>query len=144
MGVRAVLPRGQGIWPALWSLGTNFSRVGWPYSGEIDIMEMIGGGGREDTIHGTVHWNIGGLDAPFAHTYIGGAYYGLQRAANVFSIIRTADQIERRSTTSPITISTLMTAPASPSSKPFFLIFNVAVGGTGQGIRMHPPLSRRR
>ena len=62
--IRAALPRGQGIWPALWALGSNFSEVGWPYSGEIDIMEMIGGSGREDTVHGTVHWNIGGLTAP--------------------------------------------------------------------------------
>ena len=51
--IRAALPKGQGIWPALWSLGANFSTVGWPQSGEIDIMEMIGGSGREDTVHGS-------------------------------------------------------------------------------------------
>lgn len=134
--IRAVLPRGQGIWPALWSLGTNFSRVGWPYSGEIDIMEMIGGGGREDTVHGTVHWNIGGLDAPFAHTYIGGAYYGEDFSAgfNVFSIIRTVDQIEWRVNDVPYYHFDIdNSASLAPFRKPFFLIFNVAVGGNWPG-----------
>ena len=55
--IRAALPSGQGIWPALWALGSNFGEVGWPYSGEIDIMEMIGGAGLVNTLHGTVHWN---------------------------------------------------------------------------------------
>ena len=36
--IRAALPFGQGIWPALWMLGTNFSSVGWPACGEIDIL----------------------------------------------------------------------------------------------------------
>ena len=45
--IRAALPEGQGMWPALWMLGNNFSSVGWPRCGEIDIMEMVGGQGRE-------------------------------------------------------------------------------------------------
>ena len=134
--IRAVLPRGQGIWPALWSLGTNFSAVGWPYSGEIDIMEMIGGSGREDTVHGTVHWNIGGLNAPFAHTYIGGAYYGDDFSAgfNVFSIIRTADQIEWRVNDIPYYRFDIDdSASLAAFRKPFFLILNIAVGGNWPG-----------
>lgn len=51
--VRAQIPAGQGIWPAFWMLGSEFPVVNWPDSGEIDIMENIG---REpNTIHGTVH-----------------------------------------------------------------------------------------
>jgi beta-glucanase (GH16 family) len=50
---RMKIPRGQGIWPAFWTLGTNFPSAGWPTCGEIDIMENIG---REPTIvHGTIH-----------------------------------------------------------------------------------------
>ena len=40
--VRAKLPEGGGTWPAIWMLGANFSTVGWPNCGEIDIMEGIG------------------------------------------------------------------------------------------------------
>jgi len=134
--IRAALPRGQGIWPALWALGTNFSAVGWPYSGEIDIMEMIGGSGREDTVHGTVHWNIGGLSAPYAHTYTGGALTSGDFSAgfNVFSIIRTAEQIEWRVNDVPYyQFSIDDSASLAPFRKPFFLIFNVAVGGNWPG-----------
>ncbi|MBZ0295819.1 MAG: glycoside hydrolase family 16 protein [Anaerolineae bacterium] len=50
---RIKVPFGQGIWPAFWMLGENFGEVGWPNSGEIDIMEFIG---REPkTVYGTVH-----------------------------------------------------------------------------------------
>lgn len=50
---RIKVPYGQGIWPAFWALGANIGSVGWPESGEIDIMENIG---REPTTaHGTVH-----------------------------------------------------------------------------------------
>ena len=134
--IRAALPKGQGIWPALWALGANFSAVGWPYSGEIDIMEMIGGSGREDTVHGTVHWNIGGLSAPYAHTYTGGALTSGDFSAgfNVFSIVRTAEQIEWRVNDVPYYQFTIdNTASLAPFRKPFFLIFNVAVGGNWPG-----------
>ena len=39
--IRAKLPSAQGTWPALWMLGSNFSEVGWPQCGEIDIMEQF-------------------------------------------------------------------------------------------------------
>lgn len=50
--VRAKLPRGRGVWPAIWMLGSDRS-AGWPACGEIDIMEYVGF--EPDTIHGTVH-----------------------------------------------------------------------------------------
>ncbi|WP_406685161.1 glycoside hydrolase family 16 protein [Seonamhaeicola sp. MEBiC1930] len=40
--VRAKLPSGGGVWPAIWMLGANFGSVGWPACGEIDIMEYVG------------------------------------------------------------------------------------------------------
>jgi beta-glucanase (GH16 family) len=50
---RIQIPRGQGMWPAFWMLGNDISGVGWPACGEIDIMENIG---REPNIvHGTIH-----------------------------------------------------------------------------------------
>lgn len=56
--VRAKLPHGQGVWPAIWMLGTNDSQVGWPRCGEIDIMEFVGKAPKG--IHGTVHYAIDG------------------------------------------------------------------------------------
>ncbi|MFU8888846.1 MAG: carbohydrate binding domain-containing protein [Trueperaceae bacterium] len=50
---RIKIPYGQGLWPAFWTLGNDIFTVGWPDSGEIDIMENIG---REpDRVHGTIH-----------------------------------------------------------------------------------------
>ena len=40
--VKAKLPAGRGTWPAIWTLGRNIDKVGWPTCGEIDIMEFVG------------------------------------------------------------------------------------------------------
>src|SRR5690606_15019702 len=50
---RIQIPTGQGIWPAFWMLGDDFHDVGWPQTGEIDIMENVGH--IPNTVHGTVH-----------------------------------------------------------------------------------------
>ncbi|MDC1068530.1 glycoside hydrolase family 16 protein [Candidatus Kapabacteria bacterium] len=50
---RIKLPWGQGIWPALWLLGSNIEEIGWPQCGEIDIMEYRGQ--NPSTILGSVH-----------------------------------------------------------------------------------------
>lgn len=47
---RAKIPYGQGIWPAIWMMGTQ---AAWPYGGEIDIMENIGK--EPGIVHGTIH-----------------------------------------------------------------------------------------
>jgi len=50
---RIKVPHGQGLWPAFWMLGADIPTSGWPACGEIDIMENIG---REPgTVHGTLH-----------------------------------------------------------------------------------------
>jgi beta-glucanase (GH16 family) len=51
--VRAKLPTGRGMWPAIWMLGANIAKVGWPACGEIDIMENVGY--DPDVIHANVH-----------------------------------------------------------------------------------------
>lgn len=51
--VRAILPKGLGLWPAIWMLPTHWKYGGWPSSGEIDIMEHVGF--IPDTVYGSVH-----------------------------------------------------------------------------------------
>ena len=51
---RAKLPKGQGLWPAIWMMPTESVYGGWPQSGEIDIMELVGH--EPDVVHGTVHY----------------------------------------------------------------------------------------
>lgn len=54
--VRAKLAIGQGIWPAIWMLPSEWKYGGWPNSGEIDIMEHVGH--SEGTVYGTVHTGL--------------------------------------------------------------------------------------
>jgi len=60
MEIRAKLSQGGGTWPAIWMLGANFEEVGWPTTGEIDIMEHVGNAPTE--ILSTLHFpgNSGG------------------------------------------------------------------------------------
>ena len=53
MEIRAKLPAGKGMWPAIWMLGSNFGSVGWPACGEIDIMEYVGY--QPNIVHSTIH-----------------------------------------------------------------------------------------
>lgn len=52
--VRARLPIGQGIWPAIWMLPQNSEYGKWSASGEIDIVETLGH--EPTTVHGTIHY----------------------------------------------------------------------------------------
>ena len=52
--VRAKMPKGNGMWPAIWMLPTDDRYGGWAASGEIDIVEMKGE--DPDTVHGTLHY----------------------------------------------------------------------------------------
>lgn len=51
--IRAKLPAGRGTWPAIWMMSTDWEYGGWPYSGEIDIMEHVGY--DPGNVHATIH-----------------------------------------------------------------------------------------
>jgi beta-glucanase (GH16 family) len=50
---RIQLPQGQGVWPAFWMLGGDIDEVGWPKTGEIDIMEYKGQ--DPEIVYGSLH-----------------------------------------------------------------------------------------
>lgn len=130
---RIQIPRGQGLWPAWWMLGANIGSVGWPQSGEIDIMENIG---REPTIvHGTAHgpgYSGGnGIGAP--DTLAQGAFadhfhvYAVSWQPN--QIVWSMDgQVYHR-----LTPASLPAGAHWVYDQPFFLLLNVAVGGSWPG-----------
>jgi len=129
--IRALLPKGQGIWPALWMLGNNISAVGWPQCGEIDIMEMIGGSGRENEVHGTLHWDNGG------HTFTGQGYTlssgTFADEYHVFSIIWNETSIKWFVNESQFYEINVTASHMTEFHHEFFFIFNIAVGGNWPG-----------
>ncbi len=132
--IRAALPEGQGIWPALWMLGGNISTVNWPACGEIDIMELIGN--QPNRIHGTVHFGANNSQ----HQYIGNsvALAGTAKFSDefhVFSIIWEENKIVWLLDDVQfyqITVADIVPA-AYPFNNDFFFIFNIAVGGNWPG-----------
>jgi beta-glucanase (GH16 family) len=131
--IRAALPKGQGIWPALWMLGDNITSVSWPACGEIDIMEMIGGAGNNDkTVHGTAHWSDNGSHAQYGDSYtLNSGIFADE--FHVFSIVWNANSITWL--VDNTVYNTMSTTPAQLAEfqEKFFFIFNVAVGGNWPG-----------
>ncbi len=133
--IRARLPQGRGIWPAIWMLPTEEKHGGWAASGEIDIMEMVGH--EPNTVHGTLHY--GGKWPKNVHT---GKPFVLAKGTfaddfHVFAMEWEAGvirwyvdgalyqtQTQWRSDGGPF--------PA-PFDQPFHLVLNLAVGGKWPG-----------
>ena len=130
--IRAKLPKGKGIWPALWMLGANIATTPWPASGEIDIMEVLGH--EPNKTYGTIHWgNVGS-----GSTHIGKDYSlpsgDFSQSFHVFSFIWTADKMEWL--IDDVKFYTAFKSEVNgnyPFDKPFFFILNVAVGGNWPG-----------
>lgn len=129
---RIKLPYGQGLWPAFWMLGANFSSVGWPQCGEIDIMEMVGGAGKENTTHTTLHWDNNGDHAQYGESYSLSSGI-LADDFHIFSV--EWDNQEIRGFIDDIQYFTADITPGQMSEfhNNFFIILNVAVGGNWPG-----------
>ena len=135
--VRARLPEGAGIWPALWMLGENITDVGWPKSGEIDIMEMVGGNSLQDkhpngdrTAHGTMHWNNNGLNGSYSPVNTGKSEIlstSLSEEFHVFSIQWDVNGIGWYIDDAQYSYKTINST--QPFREEFFFIMNIAVGG---------------
>ncbi len=130
---RIRIPRGQGLWPAFWMLGADIGQVGWPACGEIDVMENVGY--EPAVVHGTVHGpgysGAQGLTASYTQPN-GAAFaddfhvYGVDWRPG--SVTWTVDGVARRT----VTRADVGSAPWV-FDKPFFVVLNVAVGGSWPG-----------
>ncbi|MFE5977874.1 ricin-type beta-trefoil lectin domain protein [Streptomyces sp. NPDC056460] len=130
---RMRVPRGQGMWPAFWMLGNDLGQVGWPASGEIDIMENVGF--EPSTVHGTLHGpgysGSGGIGA--GYTLPGGQAFA--DAFHTFAVDWSPGKITWSvdgtvyQTRTPADLG----GRAWVFDKPFFLILNLAVGGYWPG-----------
>ena len=132
--IRAKLPYGQGIWPALWMLGANFPEEGWPNCGEIDIMEMVGH--EANRVHGTAHWGPAGQSYSNNHgdsIDLDGEIYADK--FHVFSIVWDFNTVRwYMDDTLYFSIDqSTVGNNAYPFNQEFFFIFNIAVGGRWPG-----------
>jgi beta-glucanase (GH16 family) len=120
-------PIGGANWPAFWMLGTNITSVGWPASGEIDIMEGKSG----SRVAGAIHWSNGGNDAYEYGEASGGNYsnayhvYKVHWLENYLAIY--VDGVKILEETS----STLNQNGTWAFNHPFFIILNNAISPAG-------------
>ena len=129
---RIKLPQTQGVWPAFWMLGNNLGNVGWPQSGEIDIMEHVG---FEPTLtHGAIHGPGYSGNTPFMGTYnlnqsadANYHVYAMEWDANGIRWFVDGNQFYS------VTRAQVTARGPWVFDQPFWILLNVAVGGTWPG-----------
>ena len=128
---RIKMPWGQGMWPAFWLLGANSDTVAWPQCGEIDIMEYKG---QEPTItHGTVHGPgyAGGNGITKSYDLINDRFdtgfhiFGIEWGENYINFY-VDDVLYNQITPDKVTGEWVY-------DHPFYIILNLAVGGSYVG-----------
>jgi len=133
MDIRAKLPRGKGIWPALWMLGNNISQVGWPACGEIDIMEYLGH--ETNKVYGTLHWGPK-WDIHYSkggNTTLAAGHF--DESFHVFSLLWETGKLTVYLDNVPYfsLAKDQINGGEYPFDKPHFFIMNLAVGGNWPG-----------
>ena len=128
--VRAKLPQGQGLWPAIWMLGADIDQNNWPKCGEIDMMELRGQ--QPNKFLTTMHFSKpdgshelkGGPDQTLANGNFSDDFH-------VFSSVRSKNQIRFYLDGNLYYTFTNGDVGSNnyPFNNPFFMLLNVAVGG---------------
>jgi len=138
--VRAKLPEGRGLWPAIWMMPTENKFGGWPHSGEIDIMEYVGY--QPNIVHSALHTSAyNGMDGNNHHKSL--EYPTLEDNFKVFELIWEPGKITTYIDGFEIFKYVYMPQfnlayeanEVFPFFEKFFLIINVAVGGSWGGIQ---------
>ena len=130
----------DGLWPAFWTLGNNFSEVGWPSCGELDVMEMgsgsaIAAGVINRRVGSAAHWDNQGEWASYSRSL--DTATDLDDEFHIFSMNWTPEQIttyidDMLIWTYRIKIDSC--ADCSEFHQPHFIILNMAVGGNYTGL----------
>jgi beta-glucanase (GH16 family) len=126
---RIKLPLGAGLWPAFWMLGGDIDAVGWPQSGELDVMENLG---YENWVSGAVHGPgySGAESRGFTYTLPAGQAVD---AWHTYRVDWTPDQIEWY--VDGIRVHTLLRLTLGLYDQPwvfdhpYFIVLNLALGG---------------
>ncbi|MBI4877885.1 MAG: glycoside hydrolase family 16 protein [Acidobacteria bacterium] len=130
--VRAKLPAGRGMWPAIWMLGVNRRQAGWPRCGEIDIMENVGF--DPDIIHANIHtqaYNHIKKTGKGAKITVPRPHTGFHVYAVEWSELRMDFFVDGQKYFSFENEKT--GTEAWPFDQPFYLILNAAIGGAWGG-----------
>lgn len=125
--IRAKLPYGKGLWPAIWMLPTDWEYGGWPMSGEIDIMELLGH--EINRVYGTIHFG-----PAWPNNQKIGASYKLPKGNfseefHTFTLIWDSTGFEWYVDG----VKYFAAAKGTPFDKRFHMLLNVAVGGNWPG-----------
>ncbi len=131
---RMKLPYGKGIWPAFWMLGESISSVGWPNCGEIDIMELVGGGTNDSKVHCTLHW---GPVTNGNHPMYGTSYTlpsgKFADDYHIFAVEWDEKTIRGYCDNTQYYVIDISKTGLEAFHNPFFIILNLAVGGNWPG-----------
>ena len=130
--VRAKLPKGLGTWPAIWMLGENFNKVGWPACGEIDIMEHVGK--EQDVINWSTHSKLNNWTRGTQKTYKA-TIDSVSTAFHIYKLDWSKNQIQFF-VDDKLYFTSLNEGKGDdyyPFTAPQFLLLNFAVGGNMGG-----------
>lgn len=130
---RIALPAGPGLHPAFWLLGSDIDSRGWPASGEIDVIETLNFAGE---YHTGVHAPRDGAPRGQQVAASGPAPFPLAGEFHTYWVEKTPGRIVTG--VDGLTLFTVTPADLAPDADwvfdaPFFLLFNLAVGGDWPG-----------
>jgi beta-glucanase (GH16 family) len=132
---RIKMPEGQGLLPAMWMLGSNITTVGYPACGEIDIVELVNTG---TIYHNAIHGPVTSTpNAKWTQGYDGYAGLNLSQDFHTYQVYREPGRVTVGIDGNVVGQYTKSGIPAGATwvfDAPFYLTFNIAVGGDWPGL----------
>ena len=144
IAARIAIAMQNGFWPAFWAMGAQLPTLGWPYCGEVDIMEQVNGDSagsnpNDHTQYGTAHWNANGINStePYTHVQEGGTIATSPNtwgsAWHVYAVEWTSSSlafsVDGAVYATVCTTCSIGTNSFTDASNPMFILVNVALGG---------------